>query len=107
MNWSLSPDLTPYAIVALWAIVVALTIVAKHAKYLWYALRHDWWTFKASVGLCNKKEAEWAQECLKWRGEVLTGKFAHYCMDWDGLPMDETCENEWDTCHCFDSEGGY
>lgn len=41
---------------------------------------------------------EWRRDSLHWRGEVLTGKYSHYCNDWDGLPMDETCM-EW-PCGC-------
>jgi len=40
----------------------------------------------------------WEDECMKWRGRVLTGRYAHYCFDRDGLPVDETCP-EWD-CGC-------
>lgn len=41
---------------------------------------------------------EWVADCLQWRGEVLTGRYAHWCFEWDGLPIDETCE-EW-PCGC-------
>ena len=34
----------------------------------------------------------WKADCLKWHGRILIGKDAHYCYDWDGLPIDETCE---------------
>jgi hypothetical protein len=34
---------------------------------------------------------EFKRDSLKWMGVVLTGKFAHWCNDWDGLPIDETC----------------
>ena len=37
---------------------------------------------------------------MKWRGRILTGEFAHWCFEWDELPIDETCENEW-PCGCF------
>lgn len=30
-------------------------------------------------------------DCMKERGRILTGRFAHYCIDWDGLTVDETC----------------
>lgn len=53
---------------------------------------------------CEVADAEWAAECIKWRGRVLTGKKAHACFDWDGLPVDETTP-EIDLCHCtFASE---
>lgn len=37
---------------------------------------------------------EWIKDCLYWRGRILTGKYGHWCPDWDFLPVDETCE-EW------------
>lgn len=42
---------------------------------------------------------EWEEWCLKERGRVLTGTYAHFCIDWDGLTMDETCDGEW-PCIC-------
>jgi hypothetical protein len=53
----------------------------------------------------RSQTTEWEQECLKWRGRVLTGRYAHYCFDWDGLPVDETCP-EWD-CGCRWEENQY
>lgn len=44
------------------------------------------------------KVSEWEVDCLRWRGRVLTGQHSHYCDDWDGPPMDETC-GEW-PCVC-------
>jgi hypothetical protein len=44
----------------------------------------------------------WKEDCLKWRGLLLTGKYAHWCDEWDGLPVDETCP-EW-PCGCYPSE---
>jgi len=46
--------------------------------------------------------AEWDADCLRWRGRVLTGERAHWCFDWDGLPVDETTP-EMACCHCFDA----
>lgn len=40
----------------------------------------------------------WQRDCLRWRGKVLTGRYAHWCQDWDGLPVDETTP-EW-PCVC-------
>ncbi len=40
----------------------------------------------------------WIVECMKWRGRVLDGDHAHWCEEWDGLPVDETCR-EW-PCGC-------
>lgn len=45
---------------------------------------------------------DWHTDCQKWRGRVLTGKHAHWCAEWDHLPMDETCA-EW-PCGCWQSE---
>lgn len=42
------------------------------------------------------------EECIHWRGKILTGKFAHFCYEWDGLPIDETCM-EW-PCGCYPEE---
>ena len=47
---------------------------------------------------------EWNADCVKWRGEVLTGEFSHWCFDFDGLPVDETCGPEWDICSCCDED---
>lgn len=41
---------------------------------------------------------EWIEDCKMWRGQVLTGKYAHWCYAWDMLPIDETCD-EW-PCEC-------
>ena len=43
----------------------------------------------------------WEEDCMKWRGEVLKGRYAHWCFDWDDLPIDETCD-EW-PCECADA----
>ena len=41
---------------------------------------------------------EWEQDCLKWRGTVLHGPDAHWCNDWDGLPVDAWTP-EYSACH--------
>src|SRR5262245_49746061 len=46
---------------------------------------------------------DWEEDCLKYRGEVLTGRYGHFCPDWDSLPIDETCV-EWPCCD-FEPEG--
>lgn len=33
----------------------------------------------------------WAEDCILWRGAVLTGTYLHWCPEWDDLPIDETC----------------
>ncbi len=48
----------------------------------------------------NNNDAIWDAECTKWRGEILTGKWRHYCNEWDGLPVDETT-GEFCCCRCW------
>ena len=43
---------------------------------------------------------EFDRQSLKEHGRVLTGRFAHFCWDWDGMTVDETTE-EWKCCTCF------
>lgn len=43
---------------------------------------------------------EFKTDCLRWRGRVLTGRLAHWCDDWDGLPVDETTPHELSCCSC-------
>jgi hypothetical protein len=44
--------------------------------------------------------SEWHEDCRKWRGCTLDPRHpsAHWCYDWDGLPLDHTCA-EW-PCNC-------
>ena len=42
--------------------------------------------------------ADWIEACRDYRGRLLSGRFAHWCPAWDGLPVDETCR-EW-PCSC-------
>lgn len=51
------------------------------------------------------EDPQWIEDCLRWRGKKLNGNLAHYCWDWDGLPMDETCY-EFTTCYCYDDLKG-
>jgi len=49
---------------------------------------------------------EFEKECIRWYGEKLTGNYAHYCPDWDYLPIDDTCvEFQSCTCHGNKSNG--
>lgn len=43
---------------------------------------------------------EWELDCMYWMGQVLTGDYAHWCPDWDDLPIDETCL-EFSCCCCY------
>lgn len=49
-------------------------------------------------------EEEWLECCLRERGRPLTGKFRHFCDDWDDLPIDETCA-EFSGCACYGTRG--
>lgn len=40
----------------------------------------------------------WAHDCQQWRGMILEGRYSHWCVNWDLLPVDETCP-EW-PCGC-------
>lgn len=44
--------------------------------------------------------ASWETICLRYRGRVLKGKLAHYCGDWDFLPIEEGDE-EMKSCTCY------
>ena len=44
-------------------------------------------------------KAEWEADCMRWRGRTLTGRYPHWCWDWDGLPVDDTTP-EW-PCACY------
>jgi hypothetical protein len=43
--------------------------------------------------------SEFDEECLRFYGKLLTGKKKHWCLNWDQLPIDETCE-EFQCCFC-------
>jgi len=42
---------------------------------------------------------DWAEDCMHWHGRILNGEKRHWCWDWDGLPIDDTCD-EIQCCHC-------
>jgi hypothetical protein len=50
----------------------------------------------------DTKGTEWPADCETERGRLLSGTWAHYCFDWDGLPVDETTW-EFSSCHCYDN----
>ena len=35
----------------------------------------------------SRRIPQWEEDCLKWRGKVLHGPDAHWCLDWDELPV--------------------
>ncbi len=57
---------------------------------MWKRLVWCWRMFRCSH--------DWREDCMRERGKVLTGKYAHWCPDWDYLTMDETTP-EW-PCAC-------
>lgn len=56
------------------------------------------------MGIPNWRWKDWCVDSLRWRGTVLNGKFAHWCYEWDGLPVDETTD-EFSVCLCFRCDG--
>ena len=44
-------------------------------------------------------DTEFDIETLKFYGHRLTGKYKHYCCEWDFLPIDETVP-EFEACTC-------
>ncbi len=48
-------------------------------------------------GWPEKNQKEWQEDCMITYGEVLTGEHCHWCNEWDGLPIDETC-SEYEFC---------
>lgn len=42
----------------------------------------------------------WGEDCEREYGRRLTGDYAHWCPEWDDLPIDETCR-EFFACSCF------
>jgi hypothetical protein len=41
----------------------------------------------------------WVKDCYRWHDRLLTGKYQHYCPEWDYLPIDDTCM-EFEVCTC-------
>ena len=52
------------------------------------------------MSIKNEHWWEWCVDSLRWRGKVLHGEFAHWCFEWDSLPVDETTR-EFVCCLCF------
>lgn len=46
-----------------------------------------------------RKMNEFEQDCMHFHGKILTGKYKHFCPDFDYLPIDETCM-EFEYCLC-------
>ena len=41
----------------------------------------------------------WSADWQRWHGDRPEGRLAHWCDDWDGLPIDEQCM-EFMCCTC-------
>lgn len=63
------------------------------------------WMIAADLGIIDDlpPSQDWIDDCARWRGRTLKGDYAHWCPDWDYLPIDETC-SEW-PCPCSMSNG--
>lgn len=42
---------------------------------------------------------EFEKDCMAYHGKILTGKYKHFCPDWDDMPIDDTCF-EYQFCTC-------
>jgi hypothetical protein len=42
----------------------------------------------------------WELDCKHYWGKTLTGEKAHWCPEFDDLPIDETCD-EFKWCECY------
>ena len=51
----------------------------------------------------SEPSAEWIEDCEKYWGRTLDGPNAHWCHDWDCLPVDDTLQ-EAKCCVCLDRE---
>jgi hypothetical protein len=43
---------------------------------------------------------DWIEDSIKYHGKILRGTYAHWCTEWDDLPIDETCV-EFKSCTCY------
>lgn len=48
----------------------------------------------------QNQTTRWVDACDKSRGRTLAGIHAHYCIEYNDVPVDETCP-EW-PCTCFE-----
>jgi hypothetical protein len=42
----------------------------------------------------------WNKDFFFFHNRLLTGEKRHYCPEWDYMPIDETCEFEFEACIC-------
>ena len=50
--------------------------------------------------MTTKPSSDWVADCMREYGRVLTGSLSHWCPDFDGMPIDETCLAEIECCSC-------
>ena len=43
--------------------------------------------------------SDFIEDCIRWRGRVLNGDYAHWCPDWDFDPICDTMP-EYEACRC-------
>ena len=48
----------------------------------------------------EEKVSDWTEDCIKWRGRILSGPYSHWCADWDDLPVNFFTP-EFSTCACY------
>lgn len=95
---------------------VALALLVSAGMVGAGAIYKDWFVLATGVFnvwvLCSILERilstrkpcseQWVTDCRNWYGRVLTGWYAHWCSDWDELPIDWT-RGEFVCCTCFNS----
>lgn len=56
---------------------------------------------KTRALITHRYDQDWLDDCARYRGKILRGVFSHWCVEWDYLPIDETCE-EFRCCRCYE-----
>jgi hypothetical protein len=55
----------------------------------------------------TEQPPKWEESCMRVYGRVLVGERSHFCLDFDGMPIDETCpEIRMCVCKLQWAEGG-
>lgn len=44
-------------------------------------------------------QSDWETDCLHWYGKILRGPDAHWCLEFDDLPINAWC-SEYQACLC-------
>ena len=67
-------------------------------------LRVVFWFFCNKIrvlkDMVNTSSTKWVMDCMQFHGKVLSGEKAHWCFDWDDLPIDETLKSYISVCTC-------